>query len=53
VNSGITAQTDENSSLYDQLGGDTKMKLFIDFFLEGIMADAELACYHEKFRDPD
>jgi len=29
------------------------MKLFIDFFLEGIMADAELACYHEKFRNPD
>lgn len=29
------------------------MKLFIDFFLDGIMEDAELACYHEKFRDPN
>lgn len=29
------------------------MKLFIDFFLEGIMDNTELACYHDKFRDPD
>lgn len=28
------------------------MKLFIDYFLDGIMADQELSCYHEKFRDP-
>lgn len=43
------AVTDKNASLYDQLGGDSQMKLFIDYFLDGIMADQELACYHEKF----
>ena len=29
------------------------MKLFIDYFLDGIMGDEQLACYHQKFRDPD
>ena len=49
----VSVITDENTSLYEQLGGETKLKLFIDFFLDGIMADAQLACYHEKFRDPE
>lgn len=29
------------------------MSIFIDYFLDGIMADQELACYHEKFKIPD
>lgn len=29
------------------------MTLFIDYFLDGIMADDELACYHEKFKVPE
>lgn len=40
---------ENNQTLYDQLGGDAKMKLFIDYFLDGVMADQELACYHKKF----
>jgi hypothetical protein len=30
-------------------GGDAKMNLFVEDFMEGIMGDSELACYHEKF----
>ena len=52
VEESASVVTDENASLYDQLGGDPKMKLFIDYFLDGIMADQELACYHQKFKDP-
>ena len=29
------------------------MNLFIEDFMEGIMADAELECHHSKFKDPD
>ena len=28
------------------------MSLFVEDFMEGIMGDNELACYHDKFRDP-
>ena len=28
------------------------MSMFVEDFMEGIMGDAELACYHEKFQDP-
>ena len=33
-------------SLYDLFGGDPKMNLFVEDFMEGIMGDAELRCYH-------
>ena len=29
------------------------MALFVEDFMEGIMAHAELACHHKQFRDPD
>lgn len=29
------------------------MNLFIDYFLDGVMEDCDLACYHEKFKEPD
>lgn len=29
------------------------MALFVEDFMENIMGDAELACYHEKFQDPE
>lgn len=29
------------------------MSLFIDYFLDGVMEDNELACYHEKFKVPE
>ena len=29
------------------------MALFVEDFMEGIMADAELACHHKQFKDPD
>ena len=29
------------------------MSLFVEDFMEGIMADTELACHHAKFQDPD
>ena len=28
------------------------MTLFVEDFMEGIMGDNELACYHSKFKDP-
>ena len=28
------------------------MSIFVESFMEGIMGDAELACYHTKFQDP-
>jgi hypothetical protein len=28
------------------------MTQFIDYFLDGIMGDEQLACYHKKFQDP-
>jgi len=28
------------------------MSVFVEDFMEGIMADAELACYHDQFQDP-
>lgn len=40
-------------TLFEQLGGDEKMALFVEDFMEGIMGDGELACYHEKFQDPE
>lgn len=43
----------EDATLYDQFGGDGKMSLFVEDFMEGIMADPELACHHQKFLDPD
>mmetsp|Transcript_43307 Transcript_43307/g.57322 ORF Transcript_43307/g.57322 Transcript_43307/m.57322 type:complete len:84 (+) Transcript_43307:1382-1633(+) len=39
-------QGSESMSLYDQFGGDSKMTLFVEDFMEGIMGDSELACYH-------
>ena len=36
-------------SLYEQFGGDAKMNMFVEDFMEGIMGDADLACYHAKF----
>ena len=29
------------------------MQLFVEDFMEGIMADAELSCHHVQFQDPD
>ena len=40
-------------SLYEQFGGDIKMSLFIEDFMECIMGDSQLACYHQKFQDPE
>lgn len=37
---------DENASLYEQMGGEPKMKIFVDYFMDGIMADELVACYH-------
>ncbi len=28
------------------------MSIFVENFMEGIMGDSELACYHAKFQDP-
>lgn len=28
------------------------MGIFVEDFMEGIMGDKELACYHDKFQDP-
>ena len=28
------------------------MPIFVEDFMEGIMADAELACHHKQFQDP-
>ena len=28
------------------------MGIFVEDFMEGIMGDRELACYHDKFQDP-
>jgi len=39
----------EEQSLFDQFGGTSKMTLFVEDFMEGIMGDSELACYHDKF----
>ena len=36
----------DESSFFDQFGGDKKMALFVEDFMEGIMGDAELACHH-------
>ena len=36
-------------SLHAQFGGDAKMAIFVEDFMEGIMADADLACHHEQF----
>jgi len=47
----IMSSSDREPSLYDQLGGDRKMSLFVDYFLDGVMSDSELACYHAKFQD--
>lgn len=29
------------------------MAIFVEDFMEGIMGDTELACYHEQFKDPE
>ena len=29
------------------------MAIFVEDFMEGIMGDSELACYHQKFQDPE
>ena len=29
------------------------MQLFVEDFMEGIMADAELSCHHAQFQDPE
>ena len=47
------ADKDGDGSYYEQLGGDNKMAMFVEDFMEGIMADAELACHHKQFQDPD
>lgn len=44
--------TDDTATLYDQFGGDPKMSFFVEDFMEGIMGNSELACYHSKFQDP-
>ena len=28
------------------------MNVFVEDFMEGIMGDSDLACYHSKFQDP-
>lgn len=49
---GIDKSNGEELSLFEQFGGDAKMQLFVVDFMEGIMGDSELACYHEKFQQP-
>jgi len=49
----IVVPSAADMTLYDQFGGDAKMSIFVEDFMEGIMGDVDLACYHEKFRDPD
>ena len=29
------------------------MAMFVEDFMEGIMGDSDLACYHEKFQEPE
>ena len=43
------APNTKDLSLYDQFGGDAKMAVFVEDFMEGIMGDSALACYHSKF----
>lgn len=43
----------EDLTLYDQFGGDAKMQLFVSDFMENLMGDPQLACYHEKFQQPE
>lgn len=40
------------NTLFDQFGGEAKMSIFVEDFMEGVMGDNELACYHDKFKDP-
>lgn len=44
---------DEDLSYYERFGGDRKMAIFVEDFMEGIMADPELACHHAQFQDPE
>lgn len=37
----------DDMSLYEQFGGDARMRIFVEEFMEGIMGDSELACYHQ------
>ena len=39
----------DQATLYDQFGGDKKMFIFVEDFMEGVMADSELACHHRQF----
>jgi hypothetical protein len=32
-------------TLYDQMGGEKKLRLFIDYFLEALQASPGIACY--------
>ena len=38
---------EEDGSYYERLGGDNKMAMFVEDFMEGIMGDPELACHHK------
>ena len=45
--------SNDQATLYDQFGGDKKMFIFVEDFMEGVMADSELACHHRQFQDPE
>ena len=47
----MAGHMEPQESLFEQFGGDAKMRLFVEDFMEGIMGDPELSCYHEKFQD--
>ena len=42
----------EEKNYFELFGGSERMSIFVEDFMEGIMGDSELACYHEKFQDP-
>ena len=50
---GVGGDADDEKNLYQQFGGDRQMAIFVEDFMEGIMGDSELACYHQKFQDPE
>jgi hypothetical protein len=43
---GAEVVPDEDLSIYQKFGGDQRMAIFVEDFMEGIMGDAELACHH-------
>ena len=39
----------DEKSFFDRLGGERTMAMFVEDFMEGIMADPGLACHHKQF----